>query len=52
MKFASKLLVTCMVAAFASSAIAAERYKPDNELIEPIKAAKVENQAEVDLGAK
>lgn len=52
MKLASKLLITCMVAAFASTAMAAERYKPDNELIEPIKPAKIENQAEVDLGAK
>lgn len=31
---------------------AAERYKPNNELIQPIEAAKGQNAAEVELGKK
>ena len=56
MKKVSKVLMSCLSVsiafAFASMAQAEQRYKPNNELIKPIEAAQVKNQAEVELGKK
>lgn len=56
MKKVSKVLMSCLsvsiVFAFAGMAQAEQRYKPNNELIKPIEAAQVKNQAEVELGKK
>lgn len=45
-------LSVSIVFAFAGMAQAEQRYKPNNELIKPIEAAQVKNQAEVELGKK
>lgn len=56
MKKVSKVLMSCLSVsiafAFAGTAQAEQRYKPNNELIKPIEAAQVKNQAEVELGKK
>lgn len=56
MKKVSKVLMSCLSVsiafAFAGMAQAEQRYKPNNELIKPIEAAQVKNQAEVELGKK
>ncbi|HZJ98242.1 MAG TPA: cytochrome-c peroxidase [Oligella sp.] len=57
MKKLTATLLACGVFGFmATPALAqqadGERYKPNNELIQPIEAYVVENQAEVDLGKK
>lgn len=56
MKVVSKLVMSCLAAsiglAMSASAMAQERYKPNNELIKVIEPAQGQNPAEVELGKK
>lgn len=56
MKLKSKMWLSCttvsLMMAFSASAHAQERYKPNNELIVAVGAAKGQNPAEVELGKK